>query len=94
METRRLYQFGELIDDLREHTLDLWFKDVGRGATWRATTERKLESVELSIEYSLTGTAWFTFTIAGKRAAWTRDYPYKAWVRPGDTFELDERCIT
>lgn len=87
----RLYTLGDLVQDLHGHSLDQWFREVGRGATWRATSEKKLDRVNLTMQYTLAGSAWVYVTVVGKRSAWTRDYAYKAWPKPGDLFKLDAR---
>lgn len=85
---RRLYTFGDLAEELRDEGLKVWKMDVAEHETWRSAREKKLKSVRLEVQYTLTGVAWFYVHIEGKRSAWSRDYAWKCWVRPGDTFEV------
>jgi hypothetical protein len=84
----RLYTMGDLIEDLHEHSLSEWKADAANGMTWRAAREGRIERVDIHMNYTLTGTAWIYVEVRGKRSSWSRDYAYKAWVRPGNTFEL------
>lgn len=91
MEAPRLYGLGELMQDVRDLSLDEWHREVGRGATKRSTDEKKLAKVMVSVEYAHTGLAWISVQVTGKRQGWTRDYLYRAYVRPADLFEYVER---
>jgi hypothetical protein len=84
----RLYTLGDLLEDLHDDALEKWKKSKGHGLTWRAAREKKLDRVEVQLKYSATGVAWVYVFIIGKRSSWSADYAYKAWVRPGNTFEM------
>lgn len=86
----RLYTLGDLVDDLHDESLKRWKKDKAPGHTQRAAQEERLRRVEVHFQYTLTGTAWCYVFVIGKRSSWDADYAYKAWVRPGNTFELAE----
>jgi hypothetical protein len=87
---KRLYTMGDLLEDLHDHAHELWKKDVAQSETWRAAREKRLHAVYVDLRYQTTGVAWVYITIKGKRTMWDRDYAYKCWLRPGQTFELAE----
>jgi hypothetical protein len=86
----RLYTLGDLLEDLHQHAMEEWKGDVAMSDTWRAARERRLDAVDVDLRYKTSGVAWVYITIKGKRKAWDREYAYKCWLRPGQTFQLAE----
>jgi hypothetical protein len=80
---------GDLIEDLHQHSQELWKEDVARSMTTRAAMEKHLRAVEISVRATYGGVTWIICTFESKPSTKTRDYTYKAHKRAGSMYELD-----
>lgn len=89
MEKRRLYTLGDALQEAHDDALLAWKHEHARSMTTTAAREKKLNRVEVEVQYTFTGVAWIHVTISGKRIAWSHSSSFKLWLRPDNMFEFD-----
>ncbi len=93
MEQERVYQLGDLLEDLREDSLTIWKHEYARSMTMTQAISQRVKTIEMSFREHTSGIAHVTVDITGHSKRHSDEYYYRVLVRAKGTYVIDPRSL-